>query len=185
MIQTGYLELIIGCMYSGKSTELIKRVRAQKQLNKHILVINHKSNNRYNNLSVTTHDLDSEESIPLTNLTELLTLPSYQTTDLICIDEGQFFHDLENVIRHIVEIDKKHVIVSALDGNFRREPFMNVCMLIPFADTVHKLNALCLLCHDDTPASFSKRTTQDEAIVKIGGSEMYKSVCRRHFLERS
>lgn len=176
------LELILGCMFSGKSSELIKRIRMHKLLGSNVLCITHNSDVRYMKEKVVSHDLQCEDAVSLANLADIYKHPTYTKANVICIEEGQFFNDLYEQVQLIVERDNKHVIVSALDGNYQRCPYEQVLCLIPFAESVIKLNALCLFCKDGTPAAFSKRIVKDDALVLVGGSESYASVCRKHFL---
>lgn len=183
----GRLEVIMGCMFSGKSSELIKRIRKQELLGKRILVINHAKDARYSLVEnghnvVCSHDLVKVNAVAMTNLQEALDIcGSY---DIVFVDEGQFFHDLHVVCMELVETIGKHVVVSALDGTYERKPFEQVMMLVPFADDVIRLNALCIMCKDGTSAAFSKRIVNaGETDEFVGGIESYVSVCRRHFVE--
>lgn len=180
---TGRLELIVGCMFSGKSSELINRVRKHNLLGKKILVVNHAKDVRYGD-GVISHDRRAVNAVALKNLQELLLLKEINTCDTIFIDEGQFFHDLYDITVILVENLEKTVIISALDGTFERTPFPHVVQLIPFADHVVKLNALCLLCKDGTHAPFSKRIVDNTESEYVGGSESYIPVCRKHFLQK-
>jgi thymidine kinase len=178
----GRLELIIGSMFSGKSTELIRRVHREKSIHKKILVINYKDDNRYAKDAVSTHDQLKVNSLKLKTLSELNT--SFMCEyDSFFIDEGQFFTDLYTFVRHLVDVHKKHVVVSGLDGDVNRNPFGDILKLIPICDTVHKLHAYCNKCNNGTFASFTKRIDGKTDVVKdIGGSNTYIPVCRYHFL---
>jgi thymidine kinase len=123
----------------------------------------------------------NEDAVRLDNLLCLLDDPHYKECDTIFIDEGQFFADLENFTRTAVERHSKHIIISALDSDYKMQAFRNVTDLIAYADSVIKLNALCLVCKNGTPAFFSKRLVDNTDINFVGGKESYKSVCRKHF----
>jgi thymidine kinase len=178
----GYLELIIGPMFSGKSTELIRIIRRYKTIGRNILVINHKFNNRYNSTVITTHNKDSyDDCIILDNLRELITTINLNNFDIIIIEELQFFNDaLENII-YLVEKLNKTVICAGLDGDSERKSFGDVLKLIPYADKVNKLSALCKYCSDGTQAHFSKRKVITDKQTLVGDTTIYEAVCRKHY----
>jgi len=99
----------------------------------------------------------------------------------VLINEGQFFSDLVPAVRDMVDSMKKHVFISGLDGDFRREKFGDILDLIPVCDKVEKLSALCAVCKNGTPAIFSKRITDESSQVVIG-SDNYKPLCRNCYL---
>lgn len=183
----GSVYLILGCMFSGKTTELIRRIRCVKVLKQPFVVVTHACDTRYRGGGggVVSHDMLHEQALALSSLSELAGTDAYTQASHVFIEEGQFFDDLYSFVVTACEKDGKHVVVSALDGDFRRQPFQQVLQLIPFAEHVKKLHALCADCKDGTLASFSKRILQnkdDGAQILVGGSESYKSVCRLHYL---
>ena len=152
----GKIELILGPMFSGKSTRLIETIRKCVYKNKK----NH-------------HDLIKYDSIDCRNLTDSFeTLKNY---DIIGIDEGQFFPDLVEISEKLALL-KKTVIIAALNGDFRMEPFPVIAKIIPKADKVKLLKAYCFNCHRD--AKFSLRIVQSNETVLIGAGEAYKPACR-------
>lgn len=167
-------------MFSGKSTEMIKRIRKFRLLQKNMLIITHESDVRYGESSLISHDKNTEPAISIQCLHELFLLDAYKKATHIFIEEAQFFDDLYQFVRYAVDKDDKNVIVSGLDGNYKKEPFRQVVDLIPFADDVTRLRALCLVCNDGTLASFSKRLTTQNGDIVVGGSNTYMSVCRKH-----
>lgn len=177
----GKLELIIGNMFSGKTSELIRRINREKSINKRILVINYHLDNRYSADSISTHDNTQIKCLKVSSLLQI-EQSVIESHDSFFIDEGQFFPDLYLFVSVIVEEHKKHVVVSGLDGDCFRKPFGEIIKLIPICDTVDKLRAYCNNCNDGTYAPFSKRINFDKAIVDIGGSDKYIPVCRKHFL---
>jgi thymidine kinase len=170
------LELIIGNMFSGKSTELIRRIHREKSINKKIIVINYISDNRYSSNSISTHDLVKVNCVKLENLMELpeKLIDEY---DSIFIDEGQFFKDLYQFVTKFIN---KHIVVSGLDGDFNQKPFGDILQLIPLCDTVDKLCAYCKVCNNGTLAPFSKKIVCGDTQIDIGGSDKYLPVCRKH-----
>lgn len=180
--KTGRIEIILGCMFSGKSTELIKLMKKYKILDKQILAINHKIDVRYSEApKIVTHDNISFDCIFTERLHNLKNDTKYINAHIIVIEEAQFFEDLFSFVINAADIDGKVVIVAGLDGDFKKEPFGDILKLIPHAEKVTKLNALCLLCGDGTPASFTKRIIDNDSQTLVGSSESYIAVCRKHY----
>jgi thymidine kinase len=182
MTKHGYLELIIGPMYAGKSTELIRRINRFKCLNKKIIVINHIFNNRYGSTGLTTHNKEViEQCIILEKLSDL-DEAILNDTDVIIIEELQFFSDGFDSVINMCEVKEKIVIAAGLDGDFNRNVFGDVLRLIPYSDKVKKLSALCKKCGDGTLAHFSKKIINDTNKTLIGSTGIYEAVCRKHYL---
>ena len=192
MDRTGTLQLILGCMFSGKSTELIRQAKTYRSVNERVLLINHGTDRvRTRGQSVVkTHDRSSLDCIMVERLSEV---PQGLLRDhhVIAIDEGQFFADLVPMVRIWVEEFGLHVIVSGLDGSFKREPLGTMLELIPMATNYEKLHAKCTECRDargrPVDASFTTMVV-DPAGARIstegfcvGGSEKYRPVCRDCF----
>jgi thymidine kinase len=183
-VESGRIEIIMGCMFSGKSTEIIRIIKRYNILNKKILVINHVNDKRYTDEEkIVTHDMVSYNCIFKSSLEELITNKSdqYLNSEIIVIEEAQFFPDLYTFVIKSADMYNKTIIIAGLDGDFKREKFGDILRLIPHAESVTKLNALCLVCNDGTLASFTKRLTNDKNQTLIGSSESYIAVCRKHF----
>lgn len=181
MDQVGYLELIIGPMYAGKSTELIRSVNRYKCLGKNIVVINHKLNNRYGSDKLTTHNKEKIDHCIVLEKLDSLNVNILNDADVIIIEELQFFEDAYEVVKKWCDEYKKSVIAAGLDGDFMKHPFGDVLKLIPHAEKVTKLSALCKKCGDGTLAHFTKRTIQKDEITLVGSDDIYEAVCRKHF----
>lgn len=190
------LELIIGCMFSGKSTELLKRVRHHKLLGRSVLCITHSCDNRYSSTNdIVTHDKVRHESSLHTTKLSSIDSKTLDEMQVICIEEAQFFPDLYEIVKRwtIDQSFEKIIIVCGLDGDYLANPFIDLLKLIPLADSVSKLSALCMDCCDGTAANFSKRiipfssssssddNDEKEYRLLVGDSDIYRSVCRRHF----
>ena len=178
---SGKLELIIGNMFSGKSSELIRRINKTKSINKKILVINYMNDNRFSNNSVATHNNLKVNCLKLEKLNDI-TENMIQQYDYFFIDEGQFFTDLYIVVLKLVDTYQKHVIISGLDGDSQRNPFGDIIKLIPLCDKLDKLSAYCCKCNNGVAAPFTKKISKNKEIVDIGGSDKYIPVCRYHYL---
>jgi len=185
-MMNGSIDLYIGPMFSGKSTMLIRAANKYQSIGKKILAINNKKDNRYGLGKITTHDKISINCIMVENLNEVLSNKDYfdefKKADIILIEELQFFEDISFVIKAAEEYNKK-VIASGLDGDYKRNPFKSVTSLISYADNVTKLKSFCKMCSDGTPGIFSKRIVKSDSYILVGGSDVYMSVCRKHFLE--
>jgi thymidine kinase len=183
MSQCGRLELIVGNMFSGKTSELIRRINREKSINKKILVVNYISDNRYSTDSVVSHDNLKVASLKLEKLSSITDLVN--NYDSFFIDEAQFFPDLFDTVLTLVDIHNKHVVVSGLDGDIYRNSFGEITKLIPICDTIDKLSAYCCGCNDGTLAPFTKKKTNNSKeivdILDIGGSDKYIPVCRKHY----
>ena len=179
----GRLELIMGCMFSGKSTELIRRLKRYKAINKNILVINSAKDTRSTEQVLKTHDGVTFNCIKTNNLNEIFKSKDFRNVEIIGIDEGQFFNGLYDFVMGSLNLDK-HVIVASLDGDSNQETFGETLSLIPIADEVDKLKAFCMECNDGTPAPFSKRITmQNEGQELVGDNDIYRAVCRKHLFD--
>jgi len=177
------LELIIGPMFAGKSTSLIQRIRRYQTIGKRVVILNHIWNNRYESNQLITHDKEQVHNcILLEELTGFEEKEEFIQSEIIVIEELQFFRDAyENIIRWCDS--GKHVIAAGLDGDYKREPFGDVLRLIPHAEKITKINALCKRCGDGTLASFTKKIVmEDESRIKIGSNEYYEAVCRIHYM---
>ena len=178
-ISYGKLELIIGPMFSGKSTELIREIRLAKIINKKVLVIKPQIDNRYSENEITTHSFESEKCETTEKLENLNNI--VREYDLIVIDEGQFFPDLKKYVLIWVDEYNLHVIVGGLDGDFKREPIGQILELIPHADKCKKITSLCIICNDGTKAIFTCRKIKSNQQIQIGGIETYTPLCRKHY----
>jgi len=177
------LELILGCMYSGKSSELVKRVNRLQTIQQSYLIYNSIIDTRYGSSGIYTHN---QCHIPcsITNslLTEVHTEP-FKNATTIFIDEAQFFSDLYDFVKVSVEKYHKHVVVIGLDGDSDRQNFGQIHTLIPLCDDITKLKALCSICKDGTPGIFSKKMIISTEQVDIGSTDKYSAVCRKCYLK--
>ena len=186
IVNSGKINIIIGCMYSGKSTEMIRIINRYKNMsNINILVINHKIDKRYGENVVSSHDKVQIKCLSLENLSDLKDMNEYNDANIIFIEEAQFFKDLYDFSINAADKDHKHLYVVGLDGDYLRRPFGDICKLIPHAEEVTKLKALCLKCNDGTEAAFTKRIVDDNSLELVGSNEKYIAVCRYHYLEKS
>lgn len=181
----GRIELVIGPMYASKSSELIKTVNRYKVINKKILIVNHSINNRYGTNFISTHDKKIlEDCIVIDNLNSLSNNINYLEAEIIVIEELQFFKDAFDFITNAADNDHKTIIGVGLAGDFNRDAFGDILRLIPHAEKITKLSALCKECSDGTKAHFTKLIKNNDINqVQVGSIEKYEAVCRKHYLE--
>ena len=186
----GELHLIVGPMFSGKSTELLRQIHRYRSIGCNVIVVNHALNSRYDSRGITTHDSGTapeERCVVATRLGELLVPDSeafkqYERAQIIFVEELQFFPDAHDVVRQIVEGTDKSVVAAGLTADYRREPFGDVLRLLPHADRVTHLRGLCCQCRDGTPGAFTRRISGERQTTLVGAAEAYEVVCRRHYM---
>lgn len=187
----GYLELIVGPMYSGKTSKLLEIYKQCKFCEISVCVINHSLDKRYHDTMLSSHDKVMVPCINVDNLhnlwfndgmidlNEVVDNSDYKkirSADAILINEGQFFDELYNVVYDMLK-NKKIIYICGLDGDFERKKFGQILDLIPICDNITKLASLCSLCKNGTPGIFSMRITSEREQTIIG-SENYLPVCR-------
>ena len=178
------VEIILGCMFSGKSTELLRRCNRYRAIGKNIILINHSLDTRTDS-SIKTHDGTKSVAIKLTKLMSLLQDKRFRDmlyeSSVIGIDESQFFDDLVEFVLAIEKLNKI-IIIAGLDGDSNRKPFGQILHCIPLCDEVVKLTAMDMIKNDGSAAIFSKRVNQDKQTVLVGAEESYQAVSRESFL---
>jgi len=174
----GSLHLVLGPMFSGKTTRLIQIYKTRTYIGKKVAVINYAEDKRYDSKLLSTHD---QIMIPCIQLSVLNGFDCSQY-DTILINEGQFFSDLYEHVLDYVEKYNKEVYIFGLDGDFLRCKFGSILDLIPLCDTVKKFAALCANCRDGTMAHFSHRITSEMEQCVIG-ADNYIPLCRKCYKE--
>jgi thymidine kinase len=189
----GYLELILGPMFSGKTTQIIQIHNNYSYIGKTVVVINYAEDKRYHDSMLSTHDHKMIPCILSHNIENIWNDPNntnnnyysdLHNADVILINEGQFFKNLKSVVIDMVENHNKIVYICGLDGDFKREKFGEILDLIPYCDKVTKLNAFCSMCRNGKKGLFSCRVSKETEQVVIG-SDNYKPLCRKCYLNMS
>lgn len=177
----GSLEIICGSMFSGKTEELIRRLRRAEIAKQHIQVFKPKLDDRYGVARVTSHNGLHVEAEPVAHASEILALIRPDST-VIGIDEVQFFDwEIAEVCQRLADGGKR-VIVAGLDTDFRGEPFGPMPLLMAQAEKVMKLQAICVVCGDE--ASRTQRLVNgqpaayNDPLIVVGASETYEARCR-------
>lgn len=194
---TGYLELIIGPMFSSKTTRILEIYKQCKFCSIPVSIINHSNDKRYHDTMLSSHDKIMAPCLQANKLNDIWTNNGYvesgnqsdhyahkllRGSDVILINEGQFFSDLYEVVFDMLNKNKK-IYICGLDGDFERKKFGTILDLIPLCDKVTKLTSLCSLCKDGTRGIFSMRLT-DETEQTLVGSDNYIPVCRKCYISK-
>ncbi|MGD6831971.1 thymidine kinase [Sutcliffiella halmapala] len=183
MKHSGWVEVICGSMFSGKSEELIRRMRRSQFAKQNIQVFKPAIDNRYADEAVVSHNGTSIIAMPVPSSQAILDQVEEQT-EVVGIDEVQFFD--EHIVEVIQELANRGycVIAAGLDQDFRGEPFGKMPELLAIAESVTKLQAVCAVC--GSPASRTQRLINgkpacyDDPIILVGASESYEPRCRHH-----
>lgn len=163
------IHLILGPMFAGKSTELLRQIRRMCRKHKTILV-NHMEDKRCKD-EVKTHDNYVHKAVKVNYLKELLEYPEYHTAEVVGIDEGQFYPDLYEFVMG----EDKIFIIASLDADSEGKKFGQVLDLFP-CESITKLNAICELCGMDAPFSYCKEVKKEQ--TKVGDEALYIATCR-------
>lgn len=181
MYRPGYVEVISGCMFAGKTEELIRRIKVLEFAKKNVLVFKPSIDNRYSDTKVVSHAGSSTESIVVPDARSILDFVK-EETDVIAIDEVQFFDPEILLVCDYLAKKGKRVMVAGLDTDFRAEPFGIMPQLITDAEFVTKLTAVCTKC--GAPATRTQRIVNGrparytDPIIMVGASESYEARCR-------
>jgi len=176
----GYLEIITGPMFSGKTTKMINLYNElTNEKNDNILLINYDKDIRYSYNKLSSHD---NEMIPCFMTDKLINVNTLiNNYDIIMINEAQFFNDIVSWVRFVIVNFNKHIYINGLDGDFNTNTFGNWLDLIPFCDKITKLYAKCNLCNNK--AIFSHRYIDSNEKILIGSDDMYYPVCRICYMD--
>lgn len=183
MKQHGWVEVICGSMFSGKSEELIRRVRRAEFAKQNIVVFKPKLDNRYSEEAVVSHNGTATNAISIRVSAEIFEHVTPEI-ELVAIDEVQFFdEEIVEVVQHLANSGYR-VVCAGLDQDFRGEPFGRMPELMAIAELVTKLQAVCAVC--GSPASRTQRlingspASYNDPIILVGASESYEPRCRHH-----
>ena len=177
--RAGWIEVICGSMFSGKTEELIRRLNRARIAKQKVEVFKPAVDTRYDEIDVVSHDEKKTSSIPVQNASQILFYA--EDFEVVGIDEAQFFSDeLVNVCNQLAEKGKR-VVVSGLDMDFKGNPFGPMPALMAIAEYVTKVHAICIRCGN--PANYSHRTVSDKKLVMLGETDSYEPLCRKCFVD--
>ncbi|MFB6230451.1 MAG: thymidine kinase [Salinibacter sp.] len=174
---TGWVEVICGSMFSGKTEELIRRLRRARIARQHTKVFKPTLDERYDEEKVVSHNENSVTTTPVDDAPQILAKTS--DADVVGVDEAQFFGDELVPTCQRLAGDGHRVIVAGLDTDYRADPFDPIPQLMAVAEHVTKLHAVCVVC--GAPANHSQRIVPGEDRVLVGATEAYEPRCRQCF----
>ena len=176
---SGWIEVITGCMFSGKTEELIRRLRRAKIAKQKVVIFKPIIDTRYSNNSIVSHSEQSLPSILIKDVKEILNL--VEDAQVIGIDEAQFFSsDLIDVCNKLAD-DGKRVIVAGLDMDYRGVPFEPMPQILSVAEYITKSLAICVECGN--PADRTQRKIASSERVVVGAADLYEARCRKcHYI---
>lgn len=173
----GWMEVICGGMFSGKSEELIRRLRRVQIAGKRVEIFKPTVDKRYSELHIVSHNDSRIPCTPVVSSGNILLLAS--GVDVVGIDEAQFFDEgITEVLEKLMSMGTR-VIVAGLDMDYTGKPFGPIPTLLARAEYITKLHAICVVCGD--LASYSYRKTKTEDLVVLGETEVYEPRCRQCF----
>ncbi len=176
-VNSGWIEVICGPMFSGKTEELIRRLVRAKIAKQDVRIFKPAIDNRYSEEDIVSHNGRIIKSIALSHPEEIL--EHLDEADVIGIDEAHFFSfSLVNIVKKLAD-DERRVVVAGLDKDYLARPFETVSALMVEAEYVTKLLAICVQCGD--PANYSQRLSMEEDRVVVGEADKYEARCRKCF----
>lgn len=171
----GWIEVVCGCMFSGKTEELIRRMRRAQIAKQKVAIFKPRIDNRYSAEHIVSHSEQSLISQVVDDASEILELA--KDAQVIGVDEGQFFNlNLIDVCEKLATQGKR-VIVAGLDQDYRGKPFEPMPQLLAVAEYITKTLAICVVCGN--PADRTQRKTQQQDRVVVGAKDTYEARCRR------
>ena len=175
--QLGWIEVICGSMFSGKTEELLRRLKRARFANQHVLIFKPQTDVRYSDKKVVSHDANEIMSTPVENATDILS--KVKDADVVAIDEAQFFDDKIIAVCNQLANNGIRVIVAGLDMDFKRKPFGPMPNLMAVAEFVTKVHAICT--KTGNLAHFSHRTSENDDLVLLGERTEYEALSRAAF----
>jgi len=177
--RTGWIEVVCGSMFSGKTEELIRRLNRARIANQKVEIFKPAVDTRYDEEDVVSHNANAVKSYPVQNASQILFYS--EDFEVVGIDEAQFFDDELITVCNELANRGKRVIVAGLDMDFTGKPFGPIPQLMAIAEYVTKVHAICIRCGNI--ANYSHRTSKDDKLVLLGETDTYEPLCRKCFLE--
>jgi len=177
----GWIEVICGSMFSGKTEELIRRLKRAKIAKQRVEIFKPSIDVRYDEENVVSHDETAIKSTPVQTASQILLL-AYDV-DVVGIDEAQFFDNELAAVCNLLANDGVRVIVAGLDMDYQGKPFGPIPSLVATAEYVTKVHAICIRCGN--LAQYSYRTVNNDKLVVLGETDHYEPLCRKCYLESS
>ncbi|MCF0053070.1 thymidine kinase [Dyadobacter sp. LJ53] len=175
--KTGWIEVICGSMFSGKTEELIRRLNRAKIARQRIQIFKPALDKRYHDENIVSHNDNSIRSIPVQTSIEIIDLA--EDCEVVGLDEAQFFDEKIVEVCTLLADSGKRVIVAGLDMDYMGKPFGSMPQLMAIAEFVTKVHAICMVCGE--VASHSYRLSSSNERVLLGETDLYEARCRRCF----
>ncbi|MBW6483449.1 MAG: thymidine kinase [Vicingaceae bacterium] len=173
----GWIEVVCGSMFSGKTEELIRRMKRAKFAKQHVEIFKPEIDKRYDDEKVVSHDANEIHSTPVPSSSNIIILAN--NVDVVGIDEAQFFDDGLVAICNQLANSGIRVIVAGLDMDFKGKPFGPMPQIMACAEYITKVHAICMHCGE--LANHSHRINTDENLVQLGETDAYEPLCRNCF----
>jgi len=177
--RSGWVEVICGSMFSGKTEELIRRLKRARIAKQKVEIFKPSIDTRYDEVDVVSHDANTIRSTPVQSSNQILLLAN--DYDVVGIDEAQFFDNELAAVCNTLANNGVRVIVAGLDMDYLGKPFGPIPSLLAIAEFVTKVHAICPYCGD--LANYTHRTVEKGGQVMLGEAEAYEPLCRKHYLE--
>jgi thymidine kinase len=175
---SGWIEVVCGSMFSGKTQELIRRLKLASIAKQKVQVFNSHLDTRYSKEHLVSHDRALMPAVPVKAAREILKAVE-EDTQVVGIDEAHFFgEEIVGVCRKLADSGKR-VVVAGLDQDYRGEPFLNMAKLMAVSEFVTKNLAICMVCGN--PAHFSQRLAGSDRRIEVGSGDKYEARCRKCF----
>jgi thymidine kinase len=175
----GWIEVVVGSMFSGKTEELIRRLNRARIARQRVEIFKPEIDKRYDETNVVSHNENSIRSIPVQNASQILLY--IDGMDVVGIDEAQFLDDDLPAVCNYIANQGIRVIVAGLDMDFQGKPFGPIPALMATAEYVTKVHAICMRCGD--LAHYSHRTNDSEKLVQLGEKDNYEPLCRKCYTD--
>jgi thymidine kinase len=174
------LEIVIGPMFSGKSSYALSYARRYRAIGMSVQIVKPNIDSRYTDQAVMiSHD---REQIPclVWDVNTPFDIDVFVDAECIIIEEAQFFPNLKNLVKELLIEHKLHILLVGLDGDSSQNVFGDILQCVPLCTKLTKLNAYCCVCQDGTLAPYTKRLLRDDTQILVGSSDMYQAVCLKH-----
>jgi thymidine kinase len=174
----GHIEVVVGCMYSGKTEELIRQIRRAELANLPFQVFKPRIDDRYSKNHIASH---SQQKFPtqLIDSAEEIMQNLRPNTRVVGLDEGQFFDEKVIHVANLMAKNGRRVVIAGLDTDWQGRPFGFMPQLMAIADLVRKQHAICMVCGG--PATRTQRLVHDDSDILVGSDRIYEARCREHF----
>jgi len=177
--ETGWIEVIAGSMFSGKSEELIRRLNRARIARQRVQVFKPRIDERFSKEEIASHSGQKHISVPVASTAEMMSQVSAET-EVVGIDEAQFFDMAIIEAANRLAESGKRVIIAGLDQDYTGKPFEPMPQLLSIAEFITKTHAICVKC--GSTANYSQRTVESNERVEVGAADKYEARCRRCFV---